>query len=57
MSHREAKRHRLEQYQAMPGNELVAQISWTLKTLKRLQRELTEMRIARNRQRRKGVMR
>jgi hypothetical protein len=49
-----ARQHRIEQYQSMPGGELVKQLTWTLTTIKRLQREYAEMRVARRRQRRKS---
>jgi hypothetical protein len=49
-----ARQQRIEQYQSMPGGELVKQLTWTRVTMKRLQRDEAEMREARRRQRRKS---
>lgn len=49
-----ARQHRIEQYRSMPAGELAQQLSWTITTKKRLQRDENEMREAQRRQRRKS---
>lgn len=55
MTAREAKRQRVERFQSLPAHELDKQIAWARRTVRQVQRDLSEMLAARRKLRRKRV--